>query len=243
MVIGAIPTIAFQIGSFFPDWRVWIIGVGVVLFLALVLAQALLVVRKARAEEEETSAQDEIRITMKRALSPIATLLAEMPNLPPSQRRSHLRRVSDRAAVSLADYLLRHVPDVRATVFFVNDDATILFPVSHAGAGDPARPFDSNRKTVEPNLAWVQAGGNPRRVDNLDSRSDYDPTARYRSYIAVVIRAGTDAYGMVTVDSPVRAGFSSTDVETVSVIAGFLACACAMAYPGISRPILKESRS
>lgn len=234
---AAIPTAAFQLPKLFPavDERLFIVG-GLLVLTGLVVFNVRTASRKAKAELAEASAVDDFRITMKRALAPMAALLAEMPAQPAALRREHLKRVSDRAAVSLADYLLRHIPDVRANVFWIDEHHTGLFPVAHAGAGELSGPFLRGMPTADSNLEWVLAGGRPRRIGDNAAVPGEDRERPYRSYVSVVIRAGTDAYGMITVDSPVVDAFTGTDEETVTVIAGLLATACAMAYPREGRP-------
>jgi hypothetical protein len=241
LVLVAIPTGAFQAANLVPAaWKVWVILAGLAFLLLGLIVNTIIVRHRVIAAAGETTAVEQTLITMKRALAPISGLLAEMPGLTSGRRRTHLDRVSDRAAVSLADYLLRSVPNVRANVYWIDDAATQLFPISHAGAGDLPRTFKKGSPAGETNLAWVRAGGKPRRVGNYVAVDSTDQDQGYRSYLAVVIRAGADAYGMVTVDSPEAEAFTSADEESVSVIAALLAAACAIAYPGNTRPTPRD---
>lgn len=238
IVAAAVPTAIFQLPNVVPtEWKTIAIVIGLVVLAIVVAIQVRRGIVAAADIATTEDAINDYRIAVKRAFGPYAVLLAEMANQTSSTRKAQLPRLGDRAAVSLADYLMRHIPDVRAVVFALDDKLSELSPISQGGAGDPPGTFVRGTGVAsDSNIDWVIHGGPPRTVADTDQQYSGETPPPYRSFVSVVIRSGDYSYGMLSVDSSEPHAFTSTDVETVKVMASFLAVAFALAYPGRSRP-------
>jgi hypothetical protein len=229
LLLSAASVLIFEGASIWPDAKVFIYIAGAVLVIATVALQVVRAVRADRLIETTDDEVNDLRIAMKDSISPVARLLAEMPNLSAGVKRRHVVRVADKATSVTAYLLLAHIPKVRVNVFVMNVAGNELQHESTSGEGAVAGDIT---------LDWTKAGGDPFIVEDTltDQRPGIRADSRYRSFVSVVIRSGDYSYGMLTVDSPVEGSFSegSTSVEIAKVVAELLAVGYASAYPGVS---------
>jgi hypothetical protein len=238
LLLSAASVLIFEGASIWPDAKVFIYIAGAVLVIATVALQVVRAVRADRLIETTDDEVNDLRIAMKDSISPVARLLAEMPNLSAGVKRRHVVRVADKATSVTAYLLLAHIPKVRVNVFVMNVAGNELQHESTSGEGDDPGPFSAGTVAGDIALDWTKAGGDPFIVEDTltDQRPGIRADSRYRSFVSVVIRSGDYSYGMLTVDSPVEGSFSegSTSVEIAKVVAELLAVGYASAYPGVS---------
>jgi hypothetical protein len=242
IVAAAAPTAAFQLPNLFvaPAVKIALVVAGLLVLGAVVAFQVRRGSRAASAADDLTNAVERVErqneLAVQYAFGQVATRLLRFADLPPAERRTELGAFADRVAIALAFYLLPSVPDIRANVFSLSADLERLEPIGHGGAGDTAGVFRAGTPFGDRNLEWVLTRG-PRRivadraadVDAADDDPGFEP--RYVSYASVVIGDADRSFGMLTVDSPAADAFADSDVESVVVMAAFMAVAFALAHP------------
>lgn len=237
--------IAFTLTGLFEASRIWtsphwLLYVGGILFLGLLVF--FQIYRGIWAEKLATITDDELnnlRIAVKDSIWPISNMLAEMPSSSIENRRSQVVQIADKTTSVTAFLLLKHIPEVRVNVFVLNPDCDALMRESSNGATPFPEPFDATTKHGQIALEWVkEAKSDPWVVADTQNnkRPGINRSARYRSFVSVVIRSGDFSYGMLTADSPQVDAFEEhgTPVEIAKLMAELLAVGYAIAYPNQS---------
>ena len=208
------------------------------LTVVLLIAAAVIQVWRGVVDDRDIATTDDevndLRIAMKDSLLPPASLLAELPGMTKGKREEHVKRVAHKATEVLAFLLLKHVNDIRANLFVLNQRNDRLAPLVWSGHGDEPHPFVAGTAKGDDALQRVKIG-EPLFCEDIredppagGARAD----APYVAFISVPVRGGGFSYGMLTVDAPKRSAFTDTDLQTVRVVAEMLAVGFATTFPG-----------
>jgi putative methionine-R-sulfoxide reductase with GAF domain len=231
--------IAFR-DSYVKDFRYAVVS-GIALVALAILIQVLAAWRADPGEASKV-----FRVAMKDALKPLVRQISQMPDLTPGKRGTHLSLVGEKAAAALVQFLLPHIHDSRATVYRMESDGKALTVLAFAGRGEQPGEFRTFKGVgSQAALARVQRGETlivRNMKKDFPEGWDTSRTPDYTSFVAVPIVDGKGfAYGMITVDSPKKRSFTNTDEHTVTVVAGLMAIAFALAYPQSSRQLTPMS--
>lgn len=105
LLLSTASVLIFEGANLWPDAKVLTYIAGAFIVIATVVLQVVRTIRADRLIETIDDEVNDLRIAMKDSISPVARLLAEMPNLSAGVMRSHVVRVADTAicdGVSLA---------------------------------------------------------------------------------------------------------------------------------------------
>ena len=185
----------------------------------------------AKIDREQAEA---VRVAFKAALQPVAEMIADLPTVSRADQSREIRAIAMQSTGGLL-LMMRHVPDVRITVYKVDETGEQMDCISHQGRPGPRDPFhrkDNGRGAAAFRL--VQRGGDPRFVtDNSDDDAmdqiDFHGTRNgYKTFITAAINNKNDGWGMVSVDAPLPDTLFDTDKHIVSLVADLLAIAFAV---------------
>ncbi len=186
---------------------------------------------RAQAEQLALDAAVAMRVTMNDALDPIVRQLGRVVTAPSKHQREALREAAIPMVVDSAAHLVG-TGRVRACLFrFASGPPQVLVPTQYSGrVDDPLEPITEG--TAEGDLVL----GMIRRNQHLfcpDLDAAPPPGWRmtapqtYKSFAAVPVAAGQNAFGMLMVDALEKGGIRRMDVSLLRLLAGLLADALA----------------
>jgi GAF domain-containing protein len=186
---------------------------------------------RAKAEQVAVDAAVAMRVTMNDALDPIVRQLGRVATAASKHEREALQEATIPMVVDSAAHIVGS-GRVRACLFrFAPGTPGMLVPTQYSGrVDDPLEPISEG--TVQGDLVF----GMIRRNQHLfcpDFDADPPPgwhvTApqTYKSFAAVPVAAGQNAFGMLMVDALEIGGIRRADVPLVRLLAGLLADALA----------------
>jgi GAF domain-containing protein len=186
---------------------------------------------RARAQEAAVDAAVAMRVTMNDALDPIVRQLGRVAAAAGKHERDAMREAAMCMVVDSAAHLAGS-GRVRACLFrFAPGTPRMLVPVQYSGrVDDPLEAIAEG--TAEGDLVFGMIQHNQHLFcPDLDKRPP--PGWRvlapqtYRSFAAVPVAAGQNAFGMLMVDALEKDGIRQADVPLVRLLAGLLADALA----------------
>lgn len=186
---------------------------------------------RAETEQAALDAAVAMRVTLNDALDPIVRQVGRVATAASRHEREALREAAVSMVVDSAAHLVGS-GRVRACLFqFAPGPPRVLMPTQYSGrVDDPLEPIAEG--TREGDLVFDMI----RRNHHLfcpDLDADPLPGWRvaapqtYRSFAAVPVAAGQNAFGMLMVDALEKDGIRRADVPLVRLLAGLLADALA----------------
>jgi GAF domain-containing protein len=186
---------------------------------------------RARAEQVAVDAAVTMRVTMNDALDPIVRQLGRVATAASKHEREGLQEATIPMVVDSAAHTVGS-GRVRACLYrFAPGTPGVLVPTQYSGrVDDPLEPIGEG--TPQGDLVF----GMLRRNQHLfcpDLDADPPPGWRvtapqtYKSFAAVPVAAGQNAFGMLMVDALEKDGIRRADVPLVRLLAGLLADALA----------------
>lgn len=186
---------------------------------------------RAQAEQLAVDAAVAMRVTMNDALDPIVRQLGRVVTAQTKHEREALREATIPMVVDSAAHLVGS-GRVRACLFrFAPGRPRVLVPAQYSGrVDDPLEPIVEG--TPEGDLVF----GMTRRNQHLfcpDLEASLPPGWRiaapqtYKSFAAVPVAAGPNAFGILMVDALEKGGIRRADVPLLRLLAGLLADALA----------------
>jgi GAF domain-containing protein len=186
---------------------------------------------RAQAEQLAVDAAVAMRVTMNDALDPIVRQVGRVVTAQSKHDRDALREAAIPMVVDSAAHLIGS-GRVRACLFqLAPGRPRVLVPTQYSGrVDDPLEPIAED--TAEGDLIF----GMIRRNQHLFCPDlEASPPAgwriiapqTYRSFAAVPVAAGQNAFGILMVDALERDGVKRTDVPLLRLLAGLLADALA----------------
>ena len=222
-VVRAVAGIAtFILGALGGVWL--LAGVGALLFVAC------LDVLQHKCERWDAFDAGQEAATRERALTAVLTPLtgavAEITGEHSKPKRREQLGYTRARIVEAAENL---VPGAQRSAYYrLCDSGTALERRSHGEADSPRRRFEPGEPDTEQVLDLV-LNGKAILIDDIlkDQRVKPSPGSEYRSVLAVAVTAGTQRYGMLTVDSPVPGAFLKSDLNMMRMLASQLGAAIA----------------
>jgi len=188
---------------------------------------------RARAQRAAVDAAVAMRVTMNDALDPIVRQLGRVATAAGKHEREALQEATIPMVLDSAAHLAGS-GRVRACLFrFAPGTPRVLVPAQYSGrVDDPLEPIAEG--TVEGDLVFGMIRHNQHLFSpDLDAAPPpgWRVTApqTYRSFAAVPVAAGQNAFGMLMVDALEKGGVRRADVPLIRLLAGLLADALARA--------------
>jgi hypothetical protein len=217
-----------------PDRLLWTLGAAAASVTAAgVPAYEQIRKERLRAETEQAAVDAAVamRVTLNDALDPIVRQLGRVATAANRHEREALQEAAIPMVVDSAAHLIGS-GRVRACLFrFAPGTPQVLMPTQYSGrVDDPLEPIVEG--TAEGDLVF----GMIRHNHHLFCPDvDTDPTLgwrvtppqTYKSFVAVPVAAGQNAFGMLMVDALEKGGIRRADVPLVRLLAGLLADALA----------------
>jgi GAF domain-containing protein len=188
---------------------------------------------RARAEQAAVDAAVAMQVTMNDALDPIVRQLGRVATATGRHEREALQEATVAMVVDSAAHLVGSGRGrVRACLFrFAPGTPGMLVPAQYSGrVDDPLEPITEGTPAGDLVFGMIRHNQHLFRPD-LDA--DPPPGWRvaepqtYRSFAAVPVAAGQNAFGMLMVDALEQDGIRRTDVPLIRLLAGLLADALA----------------
>ncbi len=186
---------------------------------------------RAQSEQLALDAAVAMRVTMNDALDPIVRQLGRVVTAPSKHQREALREAAIPMVVDSAAHLVG-TGRVRACLFrFASGQPQMLVPTQYSGRVD-----DLLEPITEGTADGDRVLGMIRRNQHLfcpDLDTAPPPGWRisapqtYKSFAAVPVAAGQNAFGMLMVDTLEKGGIRRIDVSLLRLLAGLLADALA----------------
>jgi GAF domain-containing protein len=186
---------------------------------------------RARAQRAAVDAAVAMQVTMNDALDPIVRQIGRVATAAGKHQREALQEAT---VAMVADSAARLVGTgrVRACLFrFAPGTPRVLVPAQYSGrVDDPLEPITEG--TPAGDLVFGMIRHNQHLFcPDLDADPPpqwrVTPPQTYRSFAAVPVAAGQNAFGMLMVDALETDGIRRTDVPLLRVLAGLLADALA----------------
>ncbi|MBS9533051.1 GAF domain-containing protein [Mycobacterium sp. M1] len=204
---------------------------GLVLLLMAVAEVVRQVYGKHLRESDDADAAARV-VTLRDALRPIATAIADMQTSPKDKRRDRANEIAGRGAEALALVMAR-ISGLRSVVYREEGDA--LNVLECRGRSDrmpqPFRRGDPRGDAAflsierrEP--VFVHDVGNGDAVAAVDG-AYHGSRAGYRTFISAPVADQQRTYGMLTVDAPNPGDLLKSDTYLVMLVADLLAIAFA----------------
>ena len=186
---------------------------------------------RAKAEQVAVDAAVAMRVTINDALDPIVRQLGRVATAAGKHEREALQEAAIQMVLDSAAHLIGS-GRVRACLFrFAPGTPRVLVPAQYSGrVDDPLEPIAEG--TVEGDLAFGMIRHN-QHLFYPDLDADPQPGWRvtapqtYKSFAAVPVAAGQNAFGMLMVDALDKGGVRRADVSLIRLLAGLLADALA----------------
>ena len=232
--VGLVTWFGMQAGSAVSGRQWWTLGAVLASVVAAGVPAYEQIRRerlRARAEQAAVEAAVAMRVTMNDALDPIVRQLGRVATAGGRQERQVLQEAAVPMVVDSAAHLAG-AGRVRACLFrFAPGTPRVLVPAQYSGrVDDPLEPIAEG--TVEGDLVFGMIRHN-QHLFCPDLDADPPPGWRisapqtYKSFAAVPVAAGQNAFGMLMVDTLEKGGIRRADVPLIRLLAGLLAVALA----------------
>jgi GAF domain-containing protein len=234
VAVGLATWLGMQAGAAVVDRQWWVLGaVAASVTAAGVPAYEQIRKERLRAEAQRAAVDAAVamQVTMNDALDPIVRQLGRVATAGGRREREALQEGMLAMVVDSAAHLAGS-GRVRASVFrFGTGTPRVLVPAQYGGrVDDPLEPVTEG--TVEGDLVFGMIRHNQHLFcPDLDTKppAGWRMTApqTYKSFAAVPVAAGQNAFGMLMVDALEPGGIRRTDVPLIRLLAGLLADALA----------------
>jgi GAF domain-containing protein len=232
--VGLATWLGMQAGAAVTDRQWWVLG-AVAASVTAAGVPAYEQIRKerlrAQAQRAAVDAAVAMQVTMNDALDPIVRQLGRVATAGGRREREALQGGMVAMVVDSAAHLAGS-GRVRASLFrFEPGTPRVLVPAQYSGrVDDPLEPIAEG--TAEGDLVFGMIRHNQHLFcPDLDTEpaAGWRPAApqTYRSFAAVPVAAGQNAFGMLMVDALEPGGIRRTDVPLIRLLAGLLADALA----------------
>jgi GAF domain-containing protein len=232
--VGLATWLGMQAGAAVVDRQWWTLG-AVAASVTAAGVPAYEQIRKerlrAQAQRAAVDAAVAMQVTMNDALDPIVRQLGRVATAGGRREREALQEGTVAMVVDSAARLAGS-GRVRASLFrFAPGTPGVLVPAQYSGRVDD--PLESiSEGTPQGDLVFGMIRHNQHLFcPDLDAEppAGWRPTApqTYRSFAAVPVAAGQNAFGMLMVDALETGGIRRTDVPLIRLLAGLLADALA----------------
>jgi len=185
---------------------------------------------RARAQRAAVDAAVRMRVTMNDALDPIVRQLGRVATAARPERAALAEAAIPMVLDSAAH--LAGTGRVRACLFrFAPGTPRVLVPSEYSGrVDDPLEPITEG--TTEGDLVFGMIRHNqhlfyPDLATSTPPGWHLTPPQTYRSFVAVPVAAGHNAFGMLMVDALEADGLRRADVPLIRLLGGLLAVALA----------------
>ncbi|THG35456.1 GAF domain-containing protein [Glaciibacter flavus] len=211
-------------------WAAFLFG-GILLAVVAIAIQVAVKVRDSRAQLTLAEEMDDLRLTVRDALLPVASLLAEMPGLDLLRRVDHLRTVGQAAVAALHSLVSPHADRARVNVYSLETAPLQMVWLAHIGRGDKPGPFVAGTPRGDAALEFLFEAKSAFYPDLGEARpAGYGGTASgYETFIAVPVFTDKRVWGMVTVDAPTAGSLTPGDLHLSEVVAEMMSVAFASA--------------
>jgi GAF domain-containing protein len=234
VAVGLATWLGMQAGAAVVDRQWWTLG-AVAASVTAAGVPAYEQIRKerlrAQAQQAAVDAAVAMQVTMNDALDPIVRQLGRVATAGGRREREALQEGVVAMVVDSAAHLAGS-GRVRASLFrFAPGTRRVLVPAQHSGRVDD--PLESiTDGTAEGDLVFGMIRHNQHLFcPDLDTEppAGWRVTApqTYKSFAAVPVAAGQNAFGMLMVDALDKDGIRRTDVPLIRLLAGLLADALA----------------
>jgi GAF domain-containing protein len=232
--VGLATWLGMQAGAAVTDRPWWTLG-AVAASITAAGVPAYEQIRKERlraaAQQAAVDAAVAMRVTMNDALDPIVRQLGRVATAPGRHEREALQEATIPMVVDSAAHLVG-TGRVRACLFrFAPGTPRVLVPAQYSGrVDDPLEPIAEG--TVAGDLIFAMIRHNQHLFcTDLDASPPrgWPVTApqTYKSFAAVPVAAGQNAFGMLMVDALEPGAIRQADVPLIRLLAGLLADALA----------------
>jgi GAF domain-containing protein len=187
---------------------------------------------RARAQEVAVDAAVTMRVTMNDALDPIVRQLGRVATTAGRHEREALQEATLPMVLDSAAHLAGSGERVRACLFrFAPGRPRMLVPSQYSGrVDDPLEPIAEGTPQGDLVFGMIQRNQHLFSPD-LDTQPQPGwpvvAPQTYKSFAAVPVAAGQNAFGMLMVDALEKDGVSRADVPLVRLLAGLAAVALA----------------
>jgi GAF domain-containing protein len=186
---------------------------------------------RARAQQAAVDAAVAMQVTMNDALDPIVRQIGRVATAAGRHEREALQEATVAMVVDSAARLVGS-GRVRACLFrFAPGTPRMLVPAQYSGrVDDPLEPITEGPPTGDLVFGMIRHN---QHLFYPDLDADPPPGWRiavpqtYKSFAAVPVAAGQNAFGMLMVDALAADGIRRTDVPLIRLLAGLLADALA----------------
>lgn len=230
VIVGmALPLLAFLLFVFDDGWsalvvRLLIVGAGI--------AQAFITYRTVKSAAQARAAK---KVEMNDQLSPLAYTLARIPAASGLvQRRTAIVSFLTKTVATCVS--LTDEERSRATFYEVIEEAgsRVFVPAGSSGRGDPAKSRFKEGDGADGAVVWAKAvAGEPTFVEDWrkDPPEHFDVSRtdrKYLTFITVPVVTYDGPVGLLTVNGPNPGDLTSSDVETMQMLADLCAAAIGM---------------
>lgn len=212
--------------------RVVCLFLGGLLLLLMALAEAVRQVYGKHLRESDDADAAARVVTLRDALRPIATAIADMQTSPKDRRRDRANEIAGRGAEALALVMVR-ITGLRSVVY--REDGDVLTVLECRGRSERMpQPFRRGNPRGDAAFLSIER----REPVFVHDAEDGDAVAAadgayhgsrigYRTFISAPIADQQRTYGMVTIDAPNPGDLLKSDTHLVMLVADLLAIAFA----------------
>jgi GAF domain-containing protein len=232
--VGLATWLGMQAGAAVTDRPWWTLG-AVAASVTAAGVPAYEQIRKERlraaAQQAAVDAAVAMRVTMNDALDPIVRQLGRVATAPGRHEREALQEATIPMVVDSAAHLVG-TGRVRACLFrFAPGTPRVLVPAQYSGrVDDPLEPIAEGTVAGDLIFSMIRHNQHLFCID-LDASPPrgWQITApqTYKSFAAVPVAAGQNAFGMLMVDALEPGAIRQADVPLIRLLAGLLADALA----------------
>jgi hypothetical protein len=232
--VGLATWLGMQAGAAVTDRPWWTLG-AVAASVTAAGVPAYEQIRKERlraaAQQAAVDAAVAMRVTMNDALDPIVRQLGRVATAPGRHEREALQEATIPMVVDSAAHLVG-TGRVRACLFrFAPGTPRVLVPAQYSGrVDDPLEPIAEGTVVGDLIFAMIRHNQHLFCTDlDVSPPRGWQVTApqTYKSFAAVPVAAGQNAFGMLMVDALEPGAIRQADVPLIRLLAGLLADALA----------------
>lgn len=220
----------FAEGHWRVFWLTWFFVTLVVMTFAEVVRQSY----SRHLQESEDMDEAARVVTLRDALRPLATDIADMQTLTLGRRRTRVDEIARRGAEALALIMVKRIDGFRSVAYRKRGDDVVAVIESCGRSENP--PQDFVRDTPRGEAAFMAIERRkPCFVRDVEDKNEVDTTIGayygtrigYRTFISAPIADKQQAYGMLTIDAPNPGDLLKSDQYLVMLVADMLAIAFA----------------
>lgn len=220
-------------------WWAWAASGGTVALASAGLSRRSVAANRRRlhaAEQEAAASQTRLRTALNEAFTPLASHLGDLAAAGAGDQRTDLRGETIDRALLAAEHL---IDGERARICWFElitgrqrtQRQRSLHPRRHVGRMEPPTTvFVEGTLAGDEVFAALDRGASRRHTDvEAAPPAGWDPAAgrSYRAFLSVPVTAGTECFGMFTLDSTDSADVTADDVARLTLLAQLTGAALA----------------